>query len=228
MATARIDETDFVDTEFEESAFRVEEPAEETLSRAEPETAAAASVPSRKDLEERVSDTHLRLEELRRRQQELEERRAALEEARWRRKEYHDGKQEMQEHLVRGIEILQDSSESLQRDAVEMERTLGEFRQALEKLGSFSEDSWTAETVEVELTRALTVIENARMEWNGACLKWPALKGRTDDGKEGDVPGGFPTLLRLPFLSLCRLGFGLVWPLAVVNLLGWIVSWWIS
>ena len=36
----------------------------------------------------------------------------------------------------------------------------------------------------MELTRALTTIENARMEWNSARLRFPLLAGGKPDGDE--------------------------------------------
>jgi len=74
----------------------------------------------------------------------------------------------------------------------------------------------------VELTRALTTLENARMEWNGARLKFPLLSGSTP---ESAAPGASvlppaPSLFAThSFGELCRLGFALTWPVAFVGVL---------
>ena len=72
-----------------------------------------------------------------------------------------------------------------------------------------------------ELTRGLTAIENARMEWNSARLKFPVLSG------EAARPAGNPAqpdaaqlpLGGLSLGQLCKLGLALTWPLSLVALL---------
>ena len=56
-----------------------------------------------------------------------------------------------------------------------MSKTLAELRDALAKIQGINEESWSKENLNVELTRALTVIENSRLEWNAARLKFPVL-----------------------------------------------------
>ena len=92
------------------------------------------------------------------------------------------------------------------------------LRGALASLEPLTEKAWSDQNWEQELTRALTVIENARMEHNGARLKWPVLDGKT---AEGSAPAEAPQKLSfttLPTGQLCRLGFALTWPLALVAL----------
>lgn len=104
--------------------------------------------------------------ELKRRQEELERERSQLEEARRRRLEFDQGRTEMLEHLNRGIGLLTENEQSARRDAEQMARTLADLQAALGKVNALDEQSWTAENYAVELTRALTTLENARMESN--------------------------------------------------------------
>ena len=72
----------------------------------------------------------------------------------------------------------------------------------------------------MELTRALTVIDNARMEWNAARLKWPLLSGpqtREDAPPPAEKPAGL-SLESLGFFQLCKLGLAFTWPLVLVAL----------
>ena len=184
-----------------------------------------APLPTREELEARVGDTQLKLSQLKRQQEQLEQQRASLEETRRRRKEFHDGKAEMVQHLTRGIALLEESELALRRDVSQMNKSLEAFREGLGKISHFSEESWTAENVEVELTRALTAIENARMEWNSARLKWSFLDANRPVG--GETKGqnqasdlSLEALTVMPFKDLCRLGFGLTWPLAAIGFLG--------
>ena len=72
----------------------------------------------------------------------------------------------------------------------------------------------------MELTRALTAIDNARMEWNAARLKWPVLSGpATPSENSAPAPNtAGPSLDSFSFLRLCKLGLAFTWPLVVVTL----------
>ena len=104
-----------------------------------------------------------------------------------------------------------------------MSKTLAELRAALAKIESIHEDIRTQENYPVELTKALTALENARMEWNSARLKWPLLSGNSPGAKSGQdsdpSPLGNSWLTARSFGGLCKLGLALTWPLVVVALL---------
>jgi hypothetical protein len=59
------------------------------------------------------------------------------------------------------------------------------------------------------------------MEWNGARLKFPVLSGQAPASDEKTLPtsSAAPSLFATySFGDLCRLGFALTWPLALVAL----------
>ena len=229
---SQFDDTDFIDREFQESqqtAVVGEELSEPSLgvSSETAMTTGSAPLPTREELEAKVGDTQIRLSKLKRQQELLEQQRVALEETRRRRKEFQDGKTEMLQHLTRGIALLEESELALRRDSTQMTKALASFQESFEKIGSFSEEAWTAENVEVELTRALTAIENARMEWNSARLKWSFLDGAGSlpnvDGKAEAKVGGVASLAELPFAQLCRIGIAFTWPLVAMGAIGVVV-----
>ena len=131
----------------------------------------------------------------------------------------------MLHHLARGLVLLEESELKSRRDAEQMAKSLTGLRESLAKVQAVNEDAWGGETYNVELTRALTAIENARMEWNGARLKWPVLDGALPAAPGSTAPAG-PAKIQGHFLGaqsfgeLCRLGFALTWPVAVAVLLG--------
>ena len=59
------------------------------------------------------------------------------------------------------------------------------------------------------------------MEWNGARLKFPALSNSAQESLAGGLPQARSQSLFAiySFGELCRLGFALTWPVAVVGLL---------
>jgi len=176
--------------------------------------------PSREEIESKVNETQARLAELRRAQELLERERSALEEARRKRIEFQNGREEMLQHLTRGIGILDEAEFNARRNAEQMKQTVGDMRGALEKVQAMNEEGWTEETWQQELTKALTTLENARMEWNSARVKWTILDGALvapEDQKTGGIGG---LAQGKSFAELCRIGLALTWPVAVVTLIG--------
>jgi len=178
--------------------------------------------PSREEVESKVADAHQKLAELKRAQEELERERATLEETRRRQMEFQTGRQEMVHHLTRGLGLLQEAEFNARREAEQMAKTLADLREALTKVEAVHDETWTRDNFNLELTRALTTLENARMEWNAARLKIPLLAGPIQEQPLGNNTHETPSALPLAARSigeLCRLGLALTWPVAVVGLL---------
>jgi hypothetical protein len=107
-----------------------------------------------------------------------------------------------------------------------MAKALLDLRDALTKVQAIREESWTQDNFSLELTRALTTLENARMEWNGARLKFEVLSSAPTQSQNvtPTLPDSQPaSVLNRSFGELCRLGFALTWPVAAVLLLGFIL-----
>jgi hypothetical protein len=169
----------------------------------------------------KVTEAQQKLAELKRAQEELERDRAALEETRRRQTEFTNGRTEMIQHLTRGLGLLEKAEFNARRDAEQMQQTIGEFRSALAQVESVKEENWTQDNFTTELTRGLTAIENARMEWNSARLKFPVLSG---EAPRQATNTGQPEAAALPFAGrslgeLCKIGLALTWPLALVALM---------
>ncbi len=205
------DATEFVDGDFQahKSPYSGSSSGSGQLLRA----------PTREEVDSKVAEAQQKLAELKRAQEELERERSALEETRRRQIEFQTGRQEMIHHLTRGLGLLEESEFNSRRDAEQMAKALVDLRDALSKIEAIHEETWTRDTFSVELTRALTALENARMEWNGARLKFPVLSGQVPAGDQNmpaansAAPSLFATYT---FGELCRLGFALTWPVALV------------
>src|SRR5436305_625578 len=202
------DPADFVDDDFQTRKTQSAASASGSPLRA----------PSREEVDSKVADTQQKLAELKRAQEDLERERAALEETRRRQMEFQNGRQEMIHNLTRGLGLLEEAEFTARRDAEQMAKTIAEFRDALTKIETVREETWTKDNFNVELTRALTSIENGRMEWNTARLKFPVLTGEkvtsTAAPGESNAPEAFP-LANRSFGELCKLGLALTWPLAL-------------
>ena len=168
---AHYDATEFVDTEFEEHKTLAS-----TVSSAAPASPGGpARAPSPEEVNVKILEAQGKIAELKRAHEELERERIALEETRRRQTEFQHGRNEMVTHLTRGVGLLEAAEFAARRDAEQMAKTLIEFRDALAKLQAIHEQNWRPDQFNTELTRALTTIENARMEWNSARLKFVVL-----------------------------------------------------
>jgi hypothetical protein len=135
--------------------------------------------------------------------------------------EFQTGRQEIIQQLTRGVGLLEEAEFAARRDAGQMVKTLEDFRVALAKVQAIHDETWTKENFQMELTRALTTIENARMEWNSARLKLPVLAGENQAAPaaaEKTAAPAVPSLADLNFLQLCKIGLAFTWPLLVVAL----------
>ena len=212
-----LDDADFIDRDYQ-AARQAAAPG--------PAAAGAPRPPSREELETRVGETHQKLAELKRAQEALERERAALEEARRRRTELHQGHEEMLQHLTRGVGLLEEAEAKARREAEHMARTLEGFRDALAKVQSIREESWTEDNWSAELTRALTILENARMEWNSARLRWPLLDGAASGEpvtSRDNPPPAPPGLESLGFLQLVRIGLAFTLPVTILAAIAFVV-----
>jgi chromosome segregation ATPase len=213
------DPADFVDSDFQAQKM----PHSATSSTGN--TAVSQRAPTREEMDSKVTEAQQKLTELKRAQEQLERERASLEETRRRRMEFQTGREELIQSLTRGVGLLEEAEFTARRDAEQMTKTLVDFRDALSKIESVHEETWTKDNFSVELTRALTAIENARMEWNAARLRFPVLTGQSATGKETAAAEKAPAPLPLgnySFLQLCKLGLAFTWPiiLAVLATLG--------
>ena len=177
--------------------------------------------PTREEVAADLAKKQQELAAIMREKEEKERERAALEETRRRQMEFHTGREETVQNLTRGVGLLEECEFSARRDAEQMAKALVGLRDALAKVQAFHEETWTKDNFSIELTRALTALENARMEWNAARLKFPALSSTAKIGSGSASTAGAPPASFLAghrFSELCRLGLALTWPLAAVAL----------
>lgn len=214
--SSKFDASEFVDDDFQ--AARKASAA----AAANPFAAASADrAPTREEVDSKVGEMQHKLTELKRAQQELERERASLEETRRRQLEFTTGRQEMVQHLTRGVGLLEEAEFAARHDAEQMAKALAGMRDALVKVQTIQEETWSKDNFNVELTRALTAVENARMEWNAARLKFAVLSGAApaENAPPAASEHPFETVLQpRSYAELCKVGLALTWPLALAAL----------
>jgi len=212
------DATEFVDGDLE---------AQRPGSAAPVDAGTGSRAPTREEVDSKVAETQRKLAELKRAQEERERELAGLEETRRRQIELRTGREEMVHHLTRGLGLLEEAEFNTRRDAEQMAKALVDLRDALVKVQAINQETWTRETFSVELTRALTTLEHARMEWNSARVKFRVLSSDpAENGSASSAPGEFPPRSLFATYSIsdwCRLGLALTGPLALVAALALLV-----
>ena len=130
----------------------------------------------------------------------------------------------MLQNLTRGLGLLEEAEFSARREAEQMAKTIADFREAVSKVEAVREETWTKDNFGVELTRALTAVENARMEWNSARLKHPLLDGVIKEAAAPEKSAATTSVLPTQsFGQLCKFGLALTWPLATVAFVALVV-----
>jgi DNA repair exonuclease SbcCD ATPase subunit len=144
-------------------------------SAEEPTLSLVTPAPHQEEVDGKLEAAREQLVALRRQQEELERAKSELEELRRKQDEYARGKAEMIDHLTRSLITLEREQIQSQRVAELCDKTGAAFRDYLEQLQSINDEEWSSANVRAELSAALGVIENSRLEYNRARTKLDCL-----------------------------------------------------
>jgi len=131
--------------------------------------------PHREEVDSKLEQARDHLLALRRQQEELERQKNELEELRRRQEEYSRGRAEISDKLARGLIALERQEVEAQRLAEMCASTILAFREYTEQIEQINDEEWKSANVREELSRALAVIESARLEYNRAYARLDCL-----------------------------------------------------
>jgi uncharacterized membrane-anchored protein YhcB (DUF1043 family) len=131
--------------------------------------------PHKEEVDWKLEQAREQLLTLRRQQDELERQKTDLEELRRKQEEYARGKTEMIDNLTRGLVTIEHEQIKSQRLAELCANTCEAFRGYLEQIHAFNDEEWSSANVRAELSKALGIIENSRLEYNRARTKLDCL-----------------------------------------------------
>ena len=115
------------------------------------------------------------LERLRKRQEDLEREKKELEDLRRKQEEYERGKREMVERFSQSLVTLEKDELQAERLSELLGATRKRFKALLGDIQSLSEESWPEAQVREELSKALVILDDARMEYNKSMSKIDAI-----------------------------------------------------
>jgi exonuclease VII large subunit len=146
-----------------------------SVSKDTPTLSVVELPPHREEVDSKLEQAREYLLTLRRQQEELERQKSELEELRRKQEEYSRGRTEMTDQLTRALITLERQQIESQRLAELCGKTIDAFRDYLDRIQEVSDDDWNSGNVREELSKALGVIENARLEYNRARTKLDCL-----------------------------------------------------
>ncbi len=174
----------------------------------------------RNEVDSQVATAMQELERLKKRQEDLEREKKGLEELRQRQSEYERGKREMIERFHQSLVHLEREEAQAERMAELLSVTRKRFREMLGEIESLREEIWPDDRLRDELSQALVVLDDARLEYNKAMAKIDAVQGAVGETPVEHKPVMFDSASpafeeEKTFGYWLKAGFGFTLPLIV-------------
>ena len=148
------------------------------------------------ELNHHVADAVHEIEELRQRQEQLEREKRELEELGRKQDEYAENKKEVIEQLTGSIMLLE--KEELQ--AARMLELFGvlrnRFKDALVELRAITESDWSEEAYQMELNKAIVIVEEARNTFRKGIAKMEAAGWNRGQAESSAAPADVAAKIR--------------------------------
>src|SRR3989441_2568495 len=120
---------------------------------------------SQEHLESQVQKAQEQLLQLKRQQEQIEKQKRELEELSRRQDELDRGRAEMTDKLTRSLVVLEREAYNAQKRLEQIRATRESFGQHLELIEAIDPKSWNPADLHKELSRALSTVEGARVEF---------------------------------------------------------------
>src|SRR5947207_6755952 len=117
-------------------------------------------------LDSQVQKAQEQLLQLRRQQEQIEKQKRELEELSRRQEELERGRAEMTDRLTRSLVVLEREAYDAQTKMEQLRATRESFGQHLELLEAIDPRTWNPSDLNKELSRALSVVDDARTEYS--------------------------------------------------------------
>ncbi|HEY5706270.1 MAG TPA: hypothetical protein VIS96_11915 [Terrimicrobiaceae bacterium] len=182
------------------------------------------------DLGEEVQKTNTELEKLKRQLEDIEKQKLRLEELKKRQDELEVGRSEMADKLTRSLVTVQREAEEAQKRLEQLNSIHNSFTQHLRYIEAINPKAWGAVDLPKELSKALSAVEDARVEYMKAQAKI-AVEGSPDilpaaTGLPSPFEQDYGYAEERGFKYWVKSGFAFTLPLQIVGVLGLIIWIW--
>src|SRR5436305_9989202 len=133
-------------------------------------------------LDEQVQKAQEQLLQLKRQQEQIEKQKRELEELSRRQEELERGRAEMSDKLTRSLVVLEREAYDAQKRLEQLRATRESFAQHLALIEAIDPKSWNSGELHRELSRALSTVEGARVEFSQQRSRLQATED-TDGGE---------------------------------------------
>jgi hypothetical protein len=181
------------------------------------------------DLGEEVQKTNTELEKLKRQLEDIEKQKLRLEELKKRQDELEVGRTEMADKLTRSLVTVQREAEESQKRLEQLNSIHNSFTQHLRYIEAINPKSWGAVDLPKELSKALSAVEDARVDFMKAQAKI-AVEGSPDVPPAAGLPSSFEQDYGFAeergFSYWLKSGFAFTLPLQIIGVLGLVIWLW--
>lgn len=157
-------------------------------------------VRQKEELKSHVADAVKEIESLRMRQGELEKEKVRIEVLTRKQEEYERGKRETIDNLIRSVTLLEKEESQATRLVELLMMTRNRFRESLAELQAIDESRWNAGDFEMELDKAMVLLDDAKGVYKKGLARVEAAGGSRNlieksvaatagDGSTGGVSG---------------------------------------
>jgi septal ring factor EnvC (AmiA/AmiB activator) len=174
------------------------------------------------DLGEEVQKTNTELEKLKRQLEDIEKQKLRLEELKKRQDELEVGRSEMADKLTRSLVTVQREAEEAQKRLEQLNSIHNSFTQHLRHIEAINPKAWGAADLPKELSKALSAVEDARVEYVKAQAKIAAEGAPDSPVATGTLPSSFESYYgdteERGFKYWMKSGFAFTLPIQILGL----------
>jgi chromosome segregation ATPase len=182
------------------------------------------------DLGEEVQKTNTELEKLKRQLEDIEKQKVRLEELKRRQDELENGRADMLDKLTRSMVTVERETEEAQKRLEQLNSIHNSFIQHLRQVDSINPKLWGTAELPMELSKALSMVEDARADYVKAQAKI-AVESASEAAPAAASPASFDSEYGYAeehgFLYWLKSGFAFTLPLQILGIIGlviWVLS----
>lgn len=171
------------------------------------------------ELTDKVQQVRAELESLKQKQEEIEREKTRLEELKRRQDSLDEGRTDMLDKLTRALVVVQRETEESQKRVEQLAAIHHSFSQHLQQIESISPRSWSPQELPKELSRALSMVEDARADYtrSNAKLSVDTAADESTHSHHGSYEEIAPD--ERDFTYWVRAGFAFTLPLQIIGIL---------
>jgi hypothetical protein len=178
-------------------------------------------------LDSQVQKAQDQLLQLKRQQDQIEKQKRELEELSRKQEELERGRAEMSDKLTRSLVVLEREAYDAQKRLEQLRSMRESFGQHLELIEAIDPKSWNPADLHKELSRALSTVEGARVEFSQQRSRLQA----TSEGEEGEPLAAVEPVFSSggrSILQWMKIGFAFSLPLIIFGFLALFLFFWMA